>query len=684
MSIALGGCLKPEPVAYGITEDTGGHITYVLGEMEALGRHREVSAAEIVTRRFDAPQLGTAHARDRQMVSPGCWITRIDSGNSAYLAKEELARDRDAFTAALIAELEQRASLPDLIHAHFADAADVASAIRDRFGIPFVYTAHSLGIDKREVCSRSPALEARIEEETRAVRSADAIVASSLDECERQIPAYRGARFDRIQRLRPGARLPLLDGTELHSAQALAAPFLRDPTKPIVLAIARPVEKKNLAGLIRAFGKDENLKKRCNLVLLAGLRDGIDGGEPEQRRVLRELTDLIDRYDLHGSVAYPRRHTRKQVAGFYEWARESGGLFVNPALTEPYGLTLVEAASHGVPVVATRNGGPVDIVADLRHGELVDPHDDSQIAEAIRRLIEDRNAWRTASANALARIGRMDWDAYAAGFVSLAHDILTVARSPRKNGATDRLLVCDIDNTLTGCETGARRFSAHCRRQPKLAFGVATGRSIIEAQRIRREWQLPQPRVWITSVGSEIYWPTADGLALDRDYADRIAEDWQPKAVEKLLASIPGLDAQPAYEQRAFKRSYFASDPSVVDRVRSALAPLTGKVRIVFSHDRLVDILPAKAGKSAAVAHCAAVLNIAADRVAVAGDSGNDLDMLTDCPNAILVGNHAPELMPLRRRDNVYVARRHHAAGTLEGVLVWHRRDRLRARGTST
>ena len=45
------------------------------------------------------------------------------------------------------------------------------------------------------------------------------------------------------------------------------------------------------------------------------------------------------------------------------------------ALQEPFGLTLIEAAAHGAPIVATSNGGPVDIVNTLGNGVLVDPSD---------------------------------------------------------------------------------------------------------------------------------------------------------------------------------------------------------------------------------------------------------------------------------------------------------------------
>ena len=98
VSLALGGCLKAEPVRYGITEDTGGHITYILGEMDALARRDDVTLAEIVTRRFDDPRLGAAHALEEEWVAPKLLIRRIDSGDRRYLAKEALSADREGFT----------------------------------------------------------------------------------------------------------------------------------------------------------------------------------------------------------------------------------------------------------------------------------------------------------------------------------------------------------------------------------------------------------------------------------------------------------------------------------------------------------------------------------------------------------------------------------------------------------
>lgn len=676
VSLALGGCLKAEPVRYGITEDTGGHITYILGEMEALAKRRDVSLAEIVTRRFDDLVLGEAHAQAEEWIGPKLVIRRIDSGNPDYLTKEALSADREAFTEALIAEFRSREHLPDLIHAHFADAADVAIEVERVLGIPFIYTAHSLGMDKRAaIASGSAAIDARIAEEDRAIDAASAIVGSSRDECERQLVAYPTAKIGKIHRLVPG--IDRSAAVKISSAVDLVAPFLREPTKPMVLAIARPVHKKNLRRLVDAFGGSPALRERCNLVILAGLRGDLETGEGEQQEVLRELVEAVDRHDLYGSVAYPKSHSRHEVQALYSLAARTRGVFVNPALMEPYGLTLVEAAAHGLPVVATKIGGPQDIVAELDHGILVDPNDTKDIASSIERMVSDRCLWDRCSRNGLANSTAMNWDAYAAGFASIASSI--VDKKEKACPAPRQLLVSDLDNTLTGCTNGIARFGRFIDRQRRFGFVVATGRSIVEARRLIREWGLPSPLAWITSVGTEVYIEHGGEIVLDEDYSRSIASGWEPDRVEQALSAIPQLVPQACYEQRQFKRSYFA-DASTAGQVEEALQAAGIAARVVFSHERLLDIMPARAGKAAAMRHVARKFGVPAERVFAAGDSGNDVDMLTACQNAILVGNHATEVARLAERPNVYLSRRSHASGTLEGVLTLHRAQQRRIR----
>uniref|UniRef100_UPI0025DDDAE4 glycosyltransferase n=1 Tax=uncultured Sphingomonas sp. TaxID=158754 RepID=UPI0025DDDAE4 len=332
MSIALGGCIKAPPVAFGLTEDTGGHITYALGAAQALAARHDVSAVEIVTRLIDDPALGSAYARPYEVIDARLAIRRIDTGNRAYLSKEASCADRPAFIVALLRHIETADLRPDVIHAHFSDAAEVAAAVRARFGIPFIYTAHSLGIDKaNSVGADGNSLNERIAHEGRAIVEADAIIASSRDEAERQLMLYPGASPARIHCVPPGASLDGAGPPDVAAAAALVAPFLRDPAKPMLLAIARPVRKKNLAALVDLYAADAHLRQRCNLVIVAGLRDGPDSGEDEQRAVIGSLIDRLDRHDLYGSLALPKRHGAGDVAGLYALAKATGGLFVNPA-----------------------------------------------------------------------------------------------------------------------------------------------------------------------------------------------------------------------------------------------------------------------------------------------------------------------------------------------------------------
>ena len=94
-------------------------------------------------------------------------------------------------------------------------------------------------------------------------------------------------------------------------------------------------------------------------------------------------------------------------------------MFVNPALHEPFGLTLVEAAAAGVPVVATCHGGPCEIVAALGHGLLVDPRNPAEVGAACLRIVSDTDLHRRLSTSALRHVGRYDWARYAGRSVSI-------------------------------------------------------------------------------------------------------------------------------------------------------------------------------------------------------------------------------------------------------------------------
>ncbi len=60
-------------------------------------------------------------------------------------------------------------------------------------------------------------------------------------------------------------------------------------------------------------------------------------------QVLQQVLRLIDAHDLYGSVAYPKKHTQKDISDIYLLPFATRGVFTNVALQEPFGLTVIEA-----------------------------------------------------------------------------------------------------------------------------------------------------------------------------------------------------------------------------------------------------------------------------------------------------------------------------------------------------
>ncbi len=238
---------------------------------------------------------------------------------------------------------------------------------------------------------------------------------------------------------------------------------------------------------------------------------------------------LIDRYDLYGRVAYPKTHRPEDVPAIYAHARTRRGLFVNPALNEPFGLTLLEASAAGLPLVATDSGGPNDIVETCGNGLLVDPRAPAAIAAACLRILGEPDLYAACVAGGARAAAAYDWDRHAARYHLLLRTLLKPEpplRAPRQ------LLVCDIDNTLVGCAAALLIFRRWRSRQAGLALGVATGRSFHSAMAVLEQQGTPRPQVMITSVGSEIYHLDPNGVTYTADAAwrARVSADWDRPA----------------------------------------------------------------------------------------------------------------------------------------------------------
>ena len=447
----------------------------------------------------------------------------------------------------------------------------------------------------------------------------------------------------------------------------------------MILALSRPDDRKNLLGLLKAYAENHRLREAANLVIVAGNRDDIAEMEPGSRRVLDQILRGIDRYDLYGRVAYPKHHEPDEVPDIYRLAAKSGGVFVNPALTEPFGLTLIEAAACGLPIVATNDGGPRDIIANCLNGELVDPLDNQDISAAVLGLIENRSRWQKASENGLAGVRRhYSWQSHVTTYLDSLQKVSLGERptrpvAQRKNRLllADCLLVSDIDNTLLGDQESLARLMEALKQAPvKVAFGVATGRHLESAQQVLKEYGVKQPNLAICSVGSEIF--SGPNLVPDQGWIKHLDHRWDPEGIQRAMQEVPGIALQPSENQARFKISYDVAGPDFpgVGPVRNMLKKRGLTAKLIYSHDKHLDILAHRASKGKALHYVAVKWGIIMERILVAGDSGNDRDMLTLGTPAAVVGNHSRELASLKNRasEMIYFAKDHYAGGILEAL----------------
>ncbi|HET9947922.1 MAG TPA: HAD family hydrolase, partial [Longimicrobiales bacterium] len=651
----------------------------------------EVAGVRLVTRAVTDRRVDASYGRPSEQIAPRAWIVRIPFGPRRYLRKESLWPHLDSMVDQLARHVRVSGRVPDVVHGHYADAGYVGAQLSKILGVPFVFTGHSLGRVKRarlladdqdpEAIEERFHFLRRIEAEEQALETAAVVITSTRQEVHEQYQLYDHYRPERMHVIPPGVDLsrfgpPPEDWSEPPIVEELAR-FLKDPTRPIVLAIARPDERKNFAGLIEAYARTPGLREVADLVLVPGNRDDLREMPAASRRVIYQILELIDRHDLYGNVAYPKRHRPSDVPDLYRWAARSGGVFVNPALTEPFGLTLLEAAASGLPVVTTDDGGPADIVGTCENGLLVDPLDPEAIGRAIADALRDRERWRTWSRNGVERVHvAFSWEAHARRYVEVVGRVLrpadkTRSRIPaRRLEQIDRMLVVDVDDTLTGDPEAVSALRVRMRAAGRrVAFCVSTGRTLAHALEALAERRIPRPDVLVTASGTELHYGF-DRRTHDRSWARQIRYRWDRDRVREALDGFPGLEAGPTEAQTDSRLRYVVEQEGGPGpgTVRRHLRKAGLQATVLMDHETFLDVVPIRASPGLALRFLCYKWNIELDRLLVVGDSGLDADMLSGDTLGVVVANRTRELERLRGQERVYFAEGAYAWGVLEGI----------------
>ncbi len=691
--VSVHGLVRGHNMELGRDADTGGQTKYVIELARALSEHPDVDRVDLLTRQVIDPKVDADYSYPMEEIAHGANIIRLPCGPRRYLRKEVLWPHLDSFIDNSLQHFRKISRVPDVIHGHYADAGYVSSRMSQLLGIPLIQTGHSLGRVKKQRMLDSGAnektiekqynLSQRIEAEEIALGNSALVIASTGQEVEEQYSQYENYQPKRMMIIPPGIDLdnfhPPKRSDIRPAIENEVNRFLKHPKRPMILALSRPDVRKNISTLVRAYGENQKLREHANLVIVAGNRDDIRSMEKGPKEVLTEILMLIDYYDLYGSASFFKHHRASDVPDLYRLVTRSGGVFVNPALTEPFGLTLIEASACGAPIVATRDGGPNDIIKHCKNGILINPLDTDEMGSAILEAITNKTRWKRWSKNG--KKGAKEhytWDGHVRKYVRETKKIIGQQQKKRVSRFTknrlpsvDRILICDIDNTLIGDKKGLEALLHKVNlANGHVGLGIATGRRLESAIKVINEWDIPMPDMLITAVGTEIHYGYGQNMIEDTGWQRQIEYRWEPEKLMKAASKIPGLKLQAKTEQRKYKISYNIDNdkmPSEKD-VNCLFRKLDLHAKLVFSHGAYLDILPVRASKGLAVRYLSMRWGIPAERFLVAGDSGNDEGMLSGNTLGVVVGNYSTELEKLRGKPRIFFANQHYARGVIEGI----------------
>jgi len=237
-----------------------------------------------------------------------------------------------------------------------------------------------------------------------------------------------------------------------------------------------------------------------------------------------------------------------------------------------------------------------------------------------------------------------------------------------------RLFSTDIDGTIYDGPDSARKFHVYWEelrggpRPPLLAYN--TGRSLDDTRSLVSATGLPAPDYIIGGVGTEIY-DSERGARMEA-WDRELSGHWNFDTVERIVRqNAGGVEMQPEECQNPFKCSWFwfDKDREHIDSLSRDLRSAGIDAQVVYSSDRDLDILPARANKGNAVEWLSGWCDIPPEEIVVAGDSGNDASMFqVEGVTGILVLNAEPALPEAIGDAHVFRATLPCADGVIEGL----------------
>ena len=241
---------------------------------------------------------------------------------------------------------------PDIAHLHFGEMETSATAAQwlVEFQIPYVVTEHATLFQYEKIASKTIETARRVYETAKGISAV-------------------GKRLvNRLETLYPYTFHLIPNGID-----SKLFTYEDRPEKDRIdfLDVGSLMEKKNQVALVRCFAQAFSERDDVYLTIV--------GKGPEFERIQQEiqLWRLEKRVQLTGAVS--NREVRELM--------RRTDFFVLPSMIETFGVAALEALSCGIPVLATRSGGPEDFVRPGVDGILVDKTE-PEIIEGLQLLLK--------------------------------------------------------------------------------------------------------------------------------------------------------------------------------------------------------------------------------------------------------------------------------------------------------
>jgi len=468
--------------------DTGGQIVYILDQVKALedeisaslelaglkAQHKII----ILTRLIPNAENTLCNQRlEKVNDTDNVWILRVPfrehnkNVTDNWISRFEIWPYLEEFAEDSYKELlVEFGTKPDLVIGNYSDGNLVATILAKKFGVTQCNVAHALEKSKYlysalywDDMEQQYHFSVQYTADLLAMNSADFIITSTYQEIAGredsmgQYESYINFTMPGLYRVTggidifhpkfnimpPGVNFDIFfpynrkENRIIEMTEEVENLFFKDggdfvigelknPNLPPIFSIARLDKIKNLTSLVKWYGESEELQSLANLIIIAGKINPEDSFDAEEREQINLMHQYIEQYKLKEHIRWLRGDPdRRRLPEYYRLIADRKGIFVQPALFEGFGLTVIEAMRSGLPTFATQYGGPLEIIEDEISGFHIDPIDQRGTTEKIIRFFRTCESnpayYEKISSRAVERVDKTyNWSLYSKNFLSLA------------------------------------------------------------------------------------------------------------------------------------------------------------------------------------------------------------------------------------------------------------------------